>query len=114
MEHVGWKSRHLTHAKRLSRSCLIDKSDFVIANLTLPVRNTASWNANVWFEVGYAWKADKPGLLFRHPTDNSRLIMPSDVNNHIYFTYCDAIDLALQLFYGFGGPAKRNAKPNLS
>ncbi len=82
----------------------IDACDVVIANLRQKrSRDERGYNANVWFEIGYAWKANKPVLLFRHADD--WLKRPSDVQNFYFHTYSDAIDLALQLFYGFGGRA---------
>ena len=89
----------------------IDACDVVIANLREKRgKYERGHNANVWFEIGYAWKAKKPVLLFRHVDD--RLKRPSDVENFNFHTYSDAIDLAMQLYYGFGGSA--NPSPSLT
>jgi hypothetical protein len=82
----------------------IDECDLVIANLRLKKTDEErGYNPNVWYEIGYAWRANKPVLLFRHVSD--WLKRPSDVQASDFQSYCDAIDLALQLFYGFGGHA---------
>ncbi len=80
----------------------IDNCDAVIANLRNRDPNDhLSCCANVWFEIGYAYKAGKPVVLCRFADD--RFEMPSDISGRKYLTYCDSIHLALQLFYGFGG-----------
>jgi nucleoside 2-deoxyribosyltransferase len=81
----------------------IDGSELVIANLTLIDRdNEKGFNPNVMFEIGYAVKARKRVLAFRQFED--RLEIPTDIAGHEYHRYHDSIDLALLLFYGFGGP----------
>jgi hypothetical protein len=80
----------------------IDGCDFLLANLRNRVqRYDWSRNANVWYEIGYAWKAKKPVLCWCHQNDQFRL--PADLHGHGFLTYCDEVHLALQLFYGFGG-----------
>ncbi len=80
----------------------IDRCDFLLANLRNRVqRYEWSRNANVWYEIGYAWKANKPVLFWGHKDDQFRL--PADLDGYECLTYCDAVHLALQLFYGFGG-----------
>lgn len=85
----------------------IDASDVVIANLRQKKSDDErGYNPNVLYEIGYAWKANKPVLLYRHVNDWIK--RPSDIQASPFHEYCDAIDLALQLFYGFGG----NGTPN--
>lgn len=80
----------------------IDASDAIIANMRqVRSREQRGYNPNVCFEIGYAWKANKPVLLFRHVDD--KIKRPADLQGLVFRTYDGALDLALQLFYGFGG-----------
>ena len=82
----------------------LEKSHVVVANL----RKTADegyrgYNANVWFEIGFAWSLDKPVLMCRYAGD--RFKRPSNLQSFEFISYSGNVDLALQLFYGFGGHA---------
>jgi nucleoside 2-deoxyribosyltransferase len=60
----------------------INQCQVVIANVwQYPGENEAGYNPNVWYEIGYAWKADKPVIFFRHI--NNRLTWPSDIGERV-------------------------------
>jgi hypothetical protein len=80
----------------------INECAVVIANVGQdPGENDRGYNPNVWYEIGYAWKAEKPVVFFRHINNKSK--WPSDIGEREFQTWSDPVDLALQLFYGLGG-----------
>ncbi len=80
----------------------INESDFVLANLRYERPNDRRrWNANVYYEIGYAAHAGKPVWGFSFAAD--RFTMPSDLAGIKHSIYSDENDLALQLIYGLRG-----------
>ena len=76
-----------------------------IDNNTVVIANISSYgmgaNANVFLEAGYSISARKKVILVRRRDDPSPL--PADIQGLVNVEYINCADLALQLYFGFGG-----------
>jgi hypothetical protein len=75
---------------------MIDESTIVFANMRQSKRSR--FNANVFYEMGYAEGIGKIVLPFRHISDTQDV--PVDVRDRAYIPYEDALDVAMQVYWG--------------
>ena len=83
----------------------IDDSTVVIANIS---SYGESWNPNVFLEIGYSINAKKRIILIQRDDDLTPL--PADILGKFPVKYTNCADLALQLYFGFGGTETKDSE----